>query len=143
MTNKNLNVAACVLGLSVSFIALPVLAAGASAWDTNADKKLDKTEFKTGFDRSGVFKKWDTDADGKLSQLEFKAGMAKHEQAFNGRFGNDAYVKWDSNRDNYISAVEFNDGVYASYDKNRSNVIDEPELNDVGDDMGDGGLFDV
>lgn len=139
MKDRNLTTTSYALGLGLCLLATPLLAAGTSDWDTNADKKLDKSEFTTRFDRVGVFKRWDINADGKLSQTEFKAGMSKHDRAFNARFGNDAYAKWDENRDNSISSTEFNDGLYAAYDKNRNKVIDEPELNDVGD----GGLFDV
>jgi|GEM_PF-6329523 len=38
---------------------------------------------------------------------------------------------------------EFNIGVYNSYDTDDSGVIEEPEFGDIGDDMGDGGFWDV
>jgi hypothetical protein len=33
--------------------------------------------------------------------------------------------------------------VFGSYDEDDSGSLEEPELGDVGDDMGDGGLWDV
>lgn len=38
---------------------------------------------------------------------------------------------------------EYNTGVFNSYDDDGSGMIEEPEFGDVGDDMGDGGFWDV
>lgn len=143
MNSQNCTANMCAFGLALGLMTTPLLAGGSSGWDTNADKKLDRTEFNTAFERAGVFNKWDANADGRLSKSEFRTGMSKHEQGFNARFGNEAHARWDINKDNTVSRTEFNDGLYAAYDRNRNNLIEEPELNDVGDDMGDGGLFDI
>lgn len=76
---------------------------------------------------------WDGDGDGALSEEEFGTGF--------GETG--VYDGWDSDGDGALSEDEFNAGVYGGYDADDSGVIEEPELGDVGDDIGDGGLFDV
>lgn len=129
--------------LSLPILATAAVAAGAVDWDANSDKRLDRSEFDTGFDRAGVFKKYDSDANGKLSQTEFKSGFAKHEQGLSKKFGSDYYSRWDADRDGSISKTELNEGIYTGYDRNKDKFIAEPEINDLGDDMGDGGFWDV
>lgn len=76
---------------------------------------------------------WDGDADGALNEEEFNTGF--------GEGG--VYDSWDGDADGMLSEDEFNAGVYGGYDDDESGVIEEPELGDVGDDIGDGGLFDI
>jgi len=76
---------------------------------------------------------WDGDGDGALSEEEFNTGF--------GEGG--AYDEWDADDDGMLTEDEFNGGVFGGYDDDESGVIEEPELGDVGDDMGDGGLFDI
>jgi len=76
---------------------------------------------------------WDGDGDGALSEEEFNTGFSE----------GGAYDEWDADDDGMLSEDEFNSGVFGGYDDDESGVIEEPELGDVGDDMGDGGLFDV
>ncbi|WP_456684587.1 hypothetical protein [Bradyrhizobium sp. P5_C11_2] len=112
MSDQKLAATACAFGLNFGLMTVPLLAAGISGWDTNTDKKLDKAEFNTGVDRVGVFKKWDANADGKLSPSELKTGVSKHGQAFDTRFGNDAFNKLGTENDSYLSSSEFNDRIY-------------------------------
>ncbi|MFZ3584818.1 hypothetical protein ACOI1H_22085 [Loktanella sp. DJP18] len=80
---------------------------------------------------------WDMDADGALSEQEFNDGWGT-------AWGDDsAYSTWDEDADGALSEDEFNTGVFNSYDADDSGVIEEPEFGDVGDDMGDGGFWDV
>lgn len=76
---------------------------------------------------------WDTDGDGALSQEEFETGWGE----------NDVYSTWDEDGDGALTEEEFNAGVFDSYDADDSGAIEEPEFGDVGDDMGDGGFWDV
>lgn len=76
---------------------------------------------------------WDGDGDGALSEEEFGTGF--------GEMG--TYDGWDGDGDGALSEDEFNTGVYGGYDADDSGVIEEPELGDMGDDIGDGGLFDI
>lgn len=76
---------------------------------------------------------WDADGDSAISQEEFDTGF--------GEAG--VYDDWDADDDGALSEEEFNIGLYESYDADDSGVIEEPEFGDVGDDIGDEGLFDV
>ncbi len=81
---------------------------------------------------------WDGDADGVLSQDEFNEGWGTN-------YGDDesAFSTWDEDEDGMLSEDEYNNGVFGSYDDDDSGMIEEPEFGDVGDDMGDGGFWDV
>lgn len=130
---------------ALSLLAAPAIAAGEfSDWDANGDAGIDNEEFAAGFGEDvGVFDEWDTDDDGALSQEEFDAGYGQLDTAeanFDGEVGYDA---WDANDDDLLSDDEFYDGVYASYDDDGDNIIEEPEFGDIGDDIGDGGFWDV
>lgn len=81
---------------------------------------------------------WDTDGDSAWSQDEFNEGWGT---SFGE--GESAYSTWDEDGDGALTEDEFNTGVYESYDRDGSGVIEEPEFGDVGDDMGDGGFWDV
>lgn len=76
---------------------------------------------------------WDANADGVIDQEEFTTGW------------NDvgAYGEWDADGDGSLTEEEFNAGLYNGYDADDSGAIEEPEFGDVGDDIGDGGLFDI
>ncbi len=76
---------------------------------------------------------WDADKDGVVNQEEFKTGW------------NDmgTYGEWDTDGNGALSEDEFDAGLYSGYDADNSGVIEEPEFGDVGDDIGDGGLFDI
>ena len=76
---------------------------------------------------------WDANEDGVIDNEEFDAGFGE-----SGVFGN-----WDADGDGMLSEDEFGEGVYGSYDDDESGVIEEPEFGDIGDDMGDGGFWDV
>lgn len=76
---------------------------------------------------------WDSDGDGALSEEEFNTGFSE----------GGAYDAWDADDDGMLTEDEFNFGVFGGYDDDESGVIEEPELGDAGDDIGDGGLFDV
>ncbi|MCB8835833.1 hypothetical protein [Aurantimonas sp. VKM B-3413] len=78
-------------------------------------------------------KSWDADANGSVSQDEFNAGFDQ----------NGAYKAWDKDGDGALSQEEFDTGVFGAYDRDNSGTIEEPEFGDVGDDIGDGGFWDV
>ena len=79
------------------------------------------------------FSEWDEDGDAAVSEEEFGTGF--------GEAG--VYDSWDEDGDGALSEEEFNTGVFDGYDSDDSGAIEEPEFGDVGDDMGDGGLFDI
>ena len=81
---------------------------------------------------------WDSDGDGALNEEEFAEGWG-------AGFGDDesAFSPWDEDGDGALNEEEYNAGVFNSYDDDGSGVIEEPEFGDVGDDMGDGGFWDV
>ena len=76
---------------------------------------------------------WDTDQDGILSEEEFGTGFGE----------NEAFDTWDADDDGLLSEDEFNAGVFGGYDEDESGAIEEPEFGDIGDDMGEGGFWDV
>lgn len=81
---------------------------------------------------------WDGDGDGVVNEEEFNQGW--------GTIWGDndsAFDTWDENDDGMLSEDEYNAGVFDSYDDDGSGVIEEPEFGDVGDDIGDGGFWDV
>ena len=132
------------LALGISLFAAPVMAASWwTGWDTERDGRLSRTEFDKGFMGESYFKKWDVDGDGRLARNEFDTALKKQPGKFEKRFGADRFASWDVNKDGHLTEKEWNDGTYAAYDRNKDSYLDEPELRDIGDDMGDGGLFDV
>lgn len=80
---------------------------------------------------------WDADGDGGINAEEFQGGWDK------GYGEETAFSTWDEDGDGALSEDEYNAGVFNSYDDDASGVIEEPEFGDVGDDMGDGGFWDV
>ena len=76
---------------------------------------------------------WDTDEDGILSEEEFGTGFGE----------NEAFDTWDADGDGLLSEDEFKSGVFGSYDEGDSGAIEERKLGDIGDDVGDGGFWDV
>lgn len=76
---------------------------------------------------------WDIDGDGVILRNEFLDGFRDW-----GTFG-----EFDVDADGGITEGEFADAVFARYDDNLDGIIEEPELTDIGDDMGDGGFWDV
>ncbi|MDY8110808.1 hypothetical protein U0C82_16835 [Fulvimarina sp. 2208YS6-2-32] len=80
-----------------------------------------------------AYSDWDTDGTAGINQEEFNTGF--------GEGG--VYDSWDANSDGSLTEDEFNAGVYDGYDADDSGALEEPEFGDVGDDMGDGGFFDV
>ncbi len=104
--------------------------AGALAALLLATPALAQDDAEDGMDEVGA---WDGDGDGALSEEEFNTGFSE----------GGAYDEWDADEDGMLSEDEFNAGVFGGYDDDESGVIEEPELGDAGDDMGDGGLFDV
>ena len=76
---------------------------------------------------------WDVDGDGVLLRDEFDDGFAEW-----GVLG-----EIDADGDGVVSDGELADGIFARYDDDLDGIIEEPELTDIGDDMGDGGFWDV
>ncbi|MCF6370682.1 EF-hand domain-containing protein [Rhizobium halophilum] len=128
---------------ALSLIAAPALAQEYGDWDTDGAAGINESEFRTGFENNTAFDTWDANDDSALTEDEFGTGIGDNESAFNDRFGDGWFNEWDADSNDSISEDEYYDGVYAGYDANNNNVIEEPEFGDVGDDMGDGGLFDI
>jgi hypothetical protein len=80
-----------------------------------------------------LFGDWDLNKDTGIDNSEFGTGFGK----------NGVYDNWDADHDGQLSRDEFNEGLFTGYDRNRNGRIEEPEFGDYGDDIGDGGLFDV
>lgn len=76
---------------------------------------------------------WDADGDGAIAEEEWNEGFGE----------NEAFSTWDEDEDGALSEDEFNAGVFDNYDEDDSGVLEEPELGDAGDDLGDGGFWDV
>lgn len=127
----------------LSLVAAPVMAAEYGDWDSDGTAGISDTEFRTGFNENKAFDTWDADDSGTLTETEFKEGLGDKDQAFNERYGDGWFGEWDANSDSAIGEDEYYDGLYSSYDADNNNVIEEPEFGDLGDDMGDGGWFDV
>ena len=81
---------------------------------------------------------WDGDGDGALNEEEFHEGWGNS-------FGEEesAYSTWDEDGDGSLTEDEYNAGVYNSYDDDGDGSLNEEEFGEVGDDMGDGGFWDV
>jgi hypothetical protein len=80
-----------------------------------------------------VFGDWDTSGDGIIDSTEWGIGFDE----------NTAFDSWDADHDGNLTETEFRDGVFGAYDDNDDGNLDEPEFGDYGDDLGDGGLWDV
>lgn len=76
---------------------------------------------------------WDANEDGILDNGQFGAGFGE----------NEVFETWDADGDGLLSEDEFSEGVFGSYDHDDSGAMEEPESGDLGDDMGDGGFWDV
>lgn len=129
--------------VALTMIAAPAIAQEVNAWDADADGSITEEEFGTGFGDADVFGEWDTDDDDALSEDEFSAGIGDATDTFNERFGEGAFTEWDEDGDGTLAEDEFRSGAYAGYDDDADDVIEEPELSDLGDDIGDGGFWDV
>ena len=129
--------------VAVSLLAVPAIAQEIGAWDEDGDGIISEQEFGTGFGETGVYGEWDANDDQALSEDEFNAGIGENEDEFGTTFGENAFSEWDEDGDSALSEDEFAGGVYAGYNEDESEGIEEPEYSDLGDDMGDGGFWDV
>lgn len=142
LKNKLAYLAASALTLSA--LSGPALAQqDMNDWHSDGDSIVTSEEYNAGMDSAGVFDKLDSDGNGSLSEAEFTEGLGDNEQAFNDRFGESWWTDWDADENDELSEDEFNEGTYAGYDADDSGTIEEPEFGDVGDDMGDGGFWDI
>jgi len=141
MTWKTLSTATA-LAATLAFAVPGYAATDVHSWDTDGKAGVSSDEFEAGMTDAQIFKKWDANADGMLSQAEFEEGVGDN-TAFTDRFGDNYFDTWDANDDDNIGENEFYEGTYGVYDADENNVIEEPELGDLGDDMGDGGFWDV
>ncbi|MFZ3585298.1 hypothetical protein ACOI1H_24710 [Loktanella sp. DJP18] len=120
-------------------------------WNTDGDEVLSEEEFMAQFMEAGLFENyaiaggteveigaWDADGDSMLSEDEFFEGWGSTW----GDSGS-AFNTWDGDADGLLSEDEYNTGVFSTYDRDGSGFIEEPEFGDVGDDIGDGGFWDV
>jgi hypothetical protein len=76
---------------------------------------------------------WDADGDGVVNQEEFNTAWSDV----------GTYSEWDADGAGSLTEDEFNAGIDGGYDADNSGGIEAPEFGDVGDDIGDGGLFDI
>lgn len=128
---------------AVMLAAGPALAQDAfTDWDADTSGTIERSEWDTRWNDAGVYGNLDANDDDLLDETELYDGIGDR-TAFDERFGETAFDEWDADDDNMLSSDEFNEGVYTSYDADDSGVIEEPEFGDIGDDMGDGGLFDI
>lgn len=128
--------------LALSMTVASVAAADGSDWNTDGSAGISKNEFRSGFGANRAFATWDADNSGTLSRAEIETGVGDRRD-FRDRYGENWFEDWDANSDSAISEDEYYDGLYVSYDADGSNVIDDAEMGYVGDDMSDGGWFDV
>ncbi|MBU8536582.1 EF-hand domain-containing protein [Falsiroseomonas tokyonensis] len=143
MKNRLIKTCAATL-LAVCVASTPSLAqSNYSAWNTTNDAGIDRNEFTSGFGKIGTFKKWDANNNGILTESEWRTGLGDHMSGWNSRFGATAWNTWNTDGVAGLNEAELNTGMFGIYDDNRSGYIEEPEFGDVGDDVGDGGLFDV
>lgn len=135
--------AATALAASLAF-AVPGYTAtnDVNEWDTDNEAGISLDEYRTGMTDTGIFKEWDANNDDMLSQAEFEEEVGEI-TTFNDRFGDDYFDTWDVNDDNNVGEDEFYEGTYSVYDADEDNIIEEPEFGDLGDDIGDGGFWDV
>lgn len=75
---------------------------------------------------------WDADADGLLSEEEFRDGFDEA----------GVFEEWDEDGDGLLAAEEFEAGLFGGYDDDADGLVGEAEIGDVGDDLGEAGLFD-
>lgn len=138
-----------------------------SNWDRNQDAELDEAELSdgvfAGFDNDATgtiddnemtdysagmgddglwggeeygadFEAWDIDGDGIVAREEFGNGFVNRRGEL---------AAWDADESGELSKTELIDGLFRQYDDDGNQLIEEPELGDVGDDLGDGGFWDV
>lgn len=115
---------------------------GVDEWNTDNQAGISSDEFRAGMTDTGIFKEWDANNDGMLSQAEFEEEIGENTD-FTDRFGDDYFTSWDADNDDGIGEDELYEGAYSAYDADENNVIEEPEFGDLGDDIGDGGFWDV
>lgn len=132
-------------GILALSLAAPAMAqTAATDWDTDADGSLSNEEFNTGFGGAATFSNYDSDGDGMLSEDEYNAASEGMTERWGERdYEMGAFSDADANADGMLDEDEYNNGWFNTYDADQSGVIEEPELGDVGDDIGDGGLFDI
>lgn len=132
-------------GILALSLAAPAMAqTAATDWDTDADGALSNEEFNTGFGGEATFSRLDSDGDGMVSQEEYTTASEGMSDMWGERdYEMGTFSDADANADGMLDESEYNDSWFNTYDADDSGAIEEPELGDVGDDIGDGGLFDV
>jgi hypothetical protein len=121
--------------LALSLFVAPASALEFPSWDNDGDGAIGEEEFSTGFGDNGAFGSWDGDGNGGLDETEFNSGFGDRDVG--------TFSEWDESGDGLVDDREFSSGIYGHYDDDGSGAIEEPEFGDVGDDLGDGGLFDI
>ena len=79
------------------------------------------------------FQAWDVDGDGVILGNEFQTGFQT--------WG--LFAEFDRTGDGSITEDELTQEIFDRYDDDGDGLIEDPELADIGDDMGDEGLWDV
>lgn len=123
---------AAASAFALALAATPVLAQGIADWDGDADGLLNEEEFGTGFGEEGVFDDRDADDNMLLDQEEL---------AWDGE-AEAPWSDWDADGDELLDEEEFNAGAFDRYDADDDGLIGEAEFGDLGDDLGEEGLFD-
>ena len=122
----------CSLALALAFTVAGCAASGAepadlapetySAWDMDANRCLDRTEF--GANWGAEFGVWDDDDDGFVETDEWGVEVGLESDDF-GAFGD-----WDVNDDGLLDTNEFRDGSFGVFDDDDDDCVEETEWND-------------
>ena len=143
---KTLLTSVATLMMAATPVAAQVDNANYDDWSTDGEAGISQDEFGTGFgDNVDLFATWDEDSDGVLSEEEFDAGYNNLDLS-NASFGDDfdwTYDGVDADGNGEVNETELHESVFNAYDADANNIIEEPEFGDVGDDIGDGGFWDV
>lgn len=134
---------AAVSALTLALASPAVAQMATDGWDADGDGNIANTEFGTGFGEN-TFSNYDGNADGMLDETEWNTGFGEKAEMWGERaYEMGDFGSYDSNADGMLDQTEYSEGWFNTYDADGSGMIEEPELGDVGDDMGDGGLFDI
>lgn len=139
----NITKLAAVSALTLALASPAVAQMTTDGWDMDGDGNVANTEFETGFG-ANTFANYDSNADGMLDENEWNTGFGDKSEMWGERsYEMGAFGDADANADGMLDQTEYSQGWFNTYDADGSGVIEEPELGDVGDDIGDGGLFDI
>lgn len=109
---------------------------GLGAWDSDADGRVSRREFRQGADRAGLFPSWDSDGDGRLSRGEYVAGPATIP-----RFDIATRGDLEPGEGDWVDESEVMDGAFDSYDEDGSLWLDKDEFGRFERELGSQGIY--